>query len=400
MKVMFLFQGLPHYYNHVLNRLEGVEALDIINVIPKKLSAGIGAGVYQTRKDIKFKLCELEEYRPIYGSFFFKSLWLLMLKEKPDIIVTTEAHLRGFIHNAAALLTLKCMNIKLILKTHPFQVPKYTNLRKTFKEEFIKTTGRSIFLRSLKYWLKTVLMPLRYLYYRFPDAYTCYLDEAFEIFSSYRVKKDKIFITRNSPDTDMLLNVRARLSQENINTKPHRIIHVGRLVEWKRVELLLAVVAKLKETYPDVELIVVGDGPKMLEWKKMAKLLGIQERVQFTGGVYDPAELGKHLMSSSVYVLAGMGGISINEAMCFGLPVICSNCDGTEKYLVREGINGLFFKENDVDDLYNKIDYLFMNSDLRAKMGLKSTDIIRSDVNINTVINGYIKAFKYATKSD
>ena len=166
------------------------------------------------------------------------------------------------------------------------------------------------------------------------------------------------------------------------------------------MELLLAVVAKLKETYPDVELIVVGDGPKMLEWKKMAKLLGIQERVQFTGGVYDPAELGKHLMSSSVYVLAGMGGISINEAMCFGLPVICSNCDGTEKYLVREGINGLFFKENDVDDLYNKIDYLFMNSDLRAKMGLKSTDIIRSDVNINTVINGYIKAFKYATKSD
>ena len=400
MKVMFLFQGLPHYYNYVLNRLERVEELDIINVIPKKLSAGIGAGVYQTRKDIEFKLYELEEYKPIYGGFFFKSFWRLMLREKPDIIVATEAHLRGFICDPLTFLIRKFMNIKLILKTHPFRIPRYKDLRKIFKDELIKTTGQNGLLRNLRYWRKIACMPMRRFYYRFPHAYVCYLDEAFGIFGSYGVDRGKIFITRNSPDTDLLSDVCNKLLEENVNIKPHRLIHVGRLVEWKRVDLLLSAVAKLKKQYQDVELIIIGDGPKMLEWKELSNLLGVQDHVQFVGGVYDAIQLGRYLMSSSIYVLAGMGGLSINEAMCFGLPVICSSCDGTEELLVKEDINGLFFKEGDADDLCKKIEYLFSNPDLRAKMGSKSRDIIRDDVNIHTVIDGYSRAFKYVTENN
>ena len=58
---------------------------------------------------------------------------------------------------------------------------------------------------------------------------------------------------------------------------------------------------------------------------------------------------------STVYVLAGMGGLSINDAMCFSLFVICLVCDGTEKDLVADGVNGYFFKEGDANDLVDKI---------------------------------------------
>jgi len=400
MKVMFLFQGLPHYYNYVLNKLEGVEGLDVITVVPKRLSLGIGAGVYQTREDIEFKLCELEEYRPIYGSFFFKSFWRVMLKEKPDIIVTTEAHLRGFICDPLTFLMRKFMNIKLILKTHPFRVPRYKGLRKIFKDELIKTRGQNGLLGNLRYWRKITCMPMRRFYYRFPHAYVCYLDEAFDIFGSYGVERNKIFITRNSPDTDRLSDVYNKLLKENIVIKPHRLIHVGRLVEWKRVDLLLSAVTKLRKQYQDVELIIIGDGPKMPEWKKLSNLLGVQGYVQFVGGVYDAIQLGRYLMSSSIYVLGGMGGLSINEAMCFGLPVICSSCDGTEKHLVKEDINGLFFKEGDADDLCKKIECLFSNPDLRARMSFKSRNIIQDDVNIHRVIDEYTMAFRYVTKNN
>jgi len=57
------------------------------------------------------------------------------------------------------------------------------------------------------------------------------------------------------------------------------------------------------------------------------------------------------MSASSVYVLAGMGGLSINDAMAYGLPVICSVCDGTERDLVTHHGNGLFFRENNVVDL-------------------------------------------------
>ena len=37
---------------------------------------------------------------------------------------------------------------------------------------------------------------------------------------------------------------------------------------------------------------------------------------------------------SNIFVLPGTGGLAINEAMAYGLPVICSEADGTEKDLV------------------------------------------------------------------
>ena len=99
-------------------------------------------------------------------------------------------------------------------------------------------------------------------------------------------------------------------------------------------------------------------------------------------------------MSSSVYVLAGMGGLSINEAMSFGKPVICSVCDGTEKELVRNGYNGFIFLEGDKKDLADKIRKLLDDPQAVKRMGQNSFEIIQNKVNINSVLDGYQRAFK------
>ena len=96
---------------------------------------------------------------------------------------------------------------------------------------------------------------------------------------------------------------------------------------------------------------------------------------------------------STIYVLAGMGGLSINDAMTYGLPIICSVCDSTEKDLVTDGINGLFFEEGNALDLSKKIDYLLSNSDICKQMGKESEKIISEKININTVAERYYQAF-------
>ena len=63
--------------------------------------------------------------------------------------------------------------------------------------------------------------------------------------------------------------------------------------------------------------------------------------------------LAKCFMKAQVYVLAGMGGLSINEAMCYSLPIVCSVCDGTEKHLVYENKNGHFFRDGQCP-IFNK----------------------------------------------
>jgi glycosyltransferase involved in cell wall biosynthesis len=89
-----------------------------------------------------------------------------------------------------------------------------------------------------------------------------------------------------------------------------------------------------------------------------------------------------------------MGGLSINEAMAFGKPVICSVCDGTERDLVTDSVNGLYFKPDDVLDLAEKIQYLILHPELMKRMGEESQRIIREKININTVTERFAEAFQ------
>ena len=93
-----------------------------------------------------------------------------------------------------------------------------------------------------------------------------------------------------------------------------------------------------------IEFLVIGYGPEEEKLKDQACSLGIEKNVRFIGGIYDPGLLRKYLNESSIYILGGKGELSINDAMCFGKPIICSVADGTEKRLVPEGVNGYFLK--------------------------------------------------------
>jgi glycosyltransferase involved in cell wall biosynthesis len=96
-----------------------------------------------------------------------------------------------------------------------------------------------------------------------------------------------------------------------------------------------------------------------------------------------------------VYVLCGMGGLSINDAMCFAKPVICSVADGTERRLVREGFNGYYFENGDQGSLNEVVVKLLGDSDKVTTFGVNSLEIIKNEVNIHTVLREYDNAFQY-----
>ncbi|HNG89802.1 MAG TPA: glycosyltransferase, partial [Saprospiraceae bacterium] len=116
------------------------------------------------------------------------------------------------------------------------------------------------------------------------------------------------------------------------------------------------------------------------------------------GGVYDPLTLGQYLHASAIYVLAGMGGLSIYDAMCFAKPVVCSVADGTEKRLVREGYNGHYFSNGDADSLSERLAGLLANPARMQQFGQNSLHIIQHDINIHTVLEAYVRAFEYAIR--
>ena len=135
------------------------------------------------------------------------------------------------------------------------------------------------------------------------------------------------------------------------------------------MDLLINAFHRTIHSFPDAELVIVGDGPELKHLKQQAAESGLTDSIRFIGAVYDPEKLGAYMNESTVYVLAGMGGLSINDAMTYGMPVLCSVCDGTERDLV------------------------FSSPALCKKMGKESERIIREKINIETVSARYLRAF-------
>ena len=397
-KVLFIVGGTPHYYNLVLNKLNQMPNIEAVVVAPNGQGKTVGTGVHQTQEGIEFAIHYLEEYQTYYGKMFFKKITQLIDNEQPNIIISNWPYQLAWIFFPILYLKIRLKNIKLISKEIPFQIPYYENA----VEYYVKGGGISEnnqilqqkvgILGRLKF---KFITEVRRIMVNRMDAHINYFDEAIAIQKSYGVSENKVFITSNSPDTDQIFSIKKSIKNTFLPENPYRIIHVGRLVKWKRVDLIIEAVNLLKTKFPKIELIVIGNGPEEQNLKTQTENLKITENVKFIGGVYDMAILGQYFMSSTVYILAGMGGLSINEAMCYNLPVICSEADGTEKKLVKEGQNGLYFENGNLESLTSKINQMLSDLEKTKKMGDKSLEIIENEVNIHTVLAKYLEAFEF-----
>ena len=397
MKLMSLAGGLPHYYNLVLNKLQREMGVEVCVVVPASKGATLGAGVFESKDGIEFKVFYQEEYTTYYGKKFFRGMKELILQEKPDVLMVNWPYQASFVFYPGWYNFLRRNNVALISKEIPFQVPHYNEAISYYLQGGGVTENNQAHQQN-----KSILARLKFIIVRetrkifsnLVDAHINYLDEAVAMHGSYGVPAEKVFVTANSPDTDALLATANEL--KDVQANPFRLLHIGRLVKWKQVDVLIEAAISLHAKYPQTELSIVGDGPELGALKAQAAGYNF---IQFHGGIYDPKVLGQITCEAGIYVLAGMGGLSINEAMCFSKPVVCSVADGTEKRLVREGYNGHFFESGSVASLNAVIEKLFADPAQIEIMGKRSQEIIEKEINIHTVLGNYMEAFHFAIHS-
>lgn len=406
MKVLFTFGGMPHYLNAMLEKLQAKGA-DITVVSPRKGNATIGKGVKMVEEGA-YRHLNTQEKKMYYGKSGFPALPGIIADERPDIVVLGWPYFLQVFFQPSLRRALKRCGARLVIREIPFQTPPYGQIRDYFRKHpmydegmRLLSTGKAFYLRQ---WLTARIR--KYCYARVAGTLN-YSTAAYDILPSYGVKREQIHVTYNSTDTEALWREKAAVLAAPALLPPseRRLLHIGRLVKWKRVDLLIEAFARTLTQYPDAELVIVGNGPELDNLKKQAASLGLPLRskeengvdgrgcVRFIGAVYDPKELGAYMNEATVYVLAGMGGLSINDAMTYALPVVCSVCDSTERDLVTDGRNGLFFRDGDADSLTEKILQLLASPQECRRMGQESERIIREQINIDTVSERYLKAF-------
>lgn len=396
MKVLFVFSGIPLYMDALLQKLAS-KGVEVITVIPTGKSSSLGRGVQLIdSQPARYKIIESDETKTAFGKNSIPALPQIIDEEKPDIFVAGWPYFIQFFWSPSLRKVLRKNNVRFVIREIPFQVPPYGKAVAYFRESPMYNEEMKILSKGLLFHLKQwIIMLIRRYCYAKADGALAYSSLGKSIMPTYGMQEERVFVTFNTGDSEALLNVKQQVLQESpiLPANSRRIIHVGRLVKWKRVDLLIEAFSKILSEFPDAELLIVGDGPERENLVKQTKELNIDQKVRFTGSIYDPKTMGAYMSASSIYVLAGMGGLSINDAMAYSLPIICSVCDGTERDLVTNNINGLFFQENNAEDLYDKIRLLLIDPQLREKMGDASFRVIKESINLESVSNCYLNAF-------
>lgn len=201
----------------------------------------------------------------------------------------------------------------------------------------------------------------------------------------YGVKEDKLIFTPYAVNNDYFnqqsiewMEMRKFIKEQlGIPFESNIILYSGKLIRKKNPVDLLNAFSRLK-LKSKCFLIFMGDGELRQE---MENLIMDEEltNVLITGFV-NQSEISRYYSIADLYVMcSGVGetwGLSTNEAMNFGLPVLLSDMTGCADDLVKE--NGLVFRTNDTNDLLNRLtDMVNMsNKDLKI-MGDKSKIIVK-----------------------
>ncbi len=147
------------------------------------------------------------------------------------------------------------------------------------------------------------------------------------------------------------------------------LLFLGRLGKRKGAYDLVEAVSRLTAEFPDMKLLMGGDG-EVEQVREHVQRLGLEKRVELLGWVtgVDKEAL---LRRASVYLLPSYNEglpMSVLEAMAAGLPIVSTPVGGIPE-AVADGVEGYLVQPGDVDGIAAALARLLGDTDLRRRMG-------------------------------
>lgn len=203
-----------------------------------------------------------------------------------------------------------------------------------------------------------------------------------KFYTHYGVPESKMIFCPYAVDNARFMSEAARVNRDaarnalGIARDEVMIIFAGKLIAKKRPFDLLHAYERM---YAQKKaLVFVGDGELRSDLEAYARDHALPN-VHFAG-FKNQSEIGAYYACADIFVLpSGVGetwGLAVNEAMCFGLPVVVSEMVGCGLDLVRNGENGYIIPLGAAGALASALDDLAMNQEKRRAWGKRSLEII------------------------
>lgn len=215
----------------------------------------------------------------------------------------------------------------------------------------------------------------------------------------------RVFVAPNTLDTGTLLRLRDNLEhsgraairrQLGLDADAPVLVFLGRLIRAKGTTLLLEVFEILRGRYPDVMLLVIGDGPERTAMETRARRLG---GVRMLGALTDWNDSAPHLYCADLLLNPGYLGLSINHAFAFGLPVVSQQSPGPhiryhspEIAYLRPGENGLLSPYGNAEAMAGAVAQILEDRKPYARNALH---FARTHLGLDAMVDGLVQAVTF-----
>lgn len=234
--------------------------------------------------------------------------------------------------------------------------------------------------------LKARTEPIRHLMRWLADGLILYTNrQRLELITKYPAFKESTFVAPNSLyRRALMVGSRDRVRGD--------FVYVGRLVEAKKVHVLIEAFARFSKVRPTARLHIVGGGDRMAELEELAKRLSLPS-VVFHGHVADPLLLAGIYASSVASISPGYVGLSITQSFSFGVPMIVSRDEphSPELEALIPDLNGSFFETDDPSSLCDEMERWYLK-----RTASELNDVIiakcKESYSVERMVDGFLEA--------
>ena len=155
------------------------------------------------------------------------------------------------------------------------------------------------------------------------------------------------------------------------------LLFVGRMMWYKNIKIILDACKSLKTNGRDFRMIMIGMGPEEAQIKRYCTKLGLNDKVIFTGQLYDRYELQIYYATADVQVFPSIfdtNGLVVREAAASATPTIVV-ADSCASEGITDGETGFLCFES-AHSVAKTIDSIIDNKDLLNRVGEKARDNI------------------------
>lgn len=215
---------------------------------------------------------------------------------------------------------------------------------------------------------------------------------------SLKKNQRDITILRNAVDTNRFKPLKNKELRKYYKIKDNEILilFVGYLDTFKGIFELINAFYEINKKKDNINLMIVGEGPKENELKKKVYKLGLEKSVIFTGNI-NPNDVPPYYQNADIFVLPsyteGLPLVLI-EAMACGLPVVVSNVGGIPE-IIEDSKNGFLVHPQNINELNEKLGILIYDNKLKRDFSKRSIETIyKNSLNIESKVKELIRLYE------